>query len=127
MGFGHVWIEHRVGNIKIFLRTFKERLIDNFVPGWDDEIHNSYRAHTYKLKSNFSFKDYLDFVTVQKLRFAFTRLRMASHRFEIETGRWQNLTEHKSKTENAYFVIVWKMNFTLFWDVNYIKIYATNV
>ena len=39
--FGHVWIEQGVGNINMFLRIFKERLTDNFVQGWDDEVHNS--------------------------------------------------------------------------------------
>ena len=89
LGFGHVWIEQGVGNINMFLRIFeKERFTDNFVQGWDDEVHNSSSANTYKLISNFSFKDYLDFVTVRKFRYAFTRLRVASHRLEIETGRW---------------------------------------
>ena len=68
LGFGHVWIEQGVGNINMFLRIFKERLTDNFVQGWDDEVHNSSRANIYKLISNFSFKDCLDFVTVRKLR-----------------------------------------------------------
>ena len=54
--------------------------MDTFVQGFDDEIHNSSRANTYKLISNFSFKDYLDFVTVRKFIYAFTRLRVASHR-----------------------------------------------
>ena len=48
MGFGHVWIEQRVGNIKCVLRIFTERLTDNFVQGWDDEVHYSSRANTYK-------------------------------------------------------------------------------
>ena len=64
------------------------KVIQCFVQGWDDEVHNSSRANTYKLISNFSFKEYLDFVTVRKFRYAFTRLRVASHRLEIETGRW---------------------------------------
>ena len=68
------------------LRIFKERLTDNFVQGWYDEVHNSSRANTYELISNFSFKDYLDFVTVRKIRYAFTRLRVASHHLEIELG-----------------------------------------
>ena len=54
----------------------------------DYEVHNSSRANIYKLISNFSFKDYLDFVTVRKFRYAFTRLRVASHHLGIETGRW---------------------------------------
>ena len=47
LGFGHLWIEQGVGNINMFLRIFKERLTDNFVQGWDDEVHNSSRANTY--------------------------------------------------------------------------------
>ena len=66
-------------------------------------------------------------MTVGKFRYAFTQLRVASHRLEIETGRWHKSIEHQMKKENAVFVIVWKMNFTLFWNVNYIKIYGTNI
>ena len=87
MGFGHVWIEQGVGNINMFIRIFKERLTDNFVQSRDDEIQNSFRANTYKLISIFNSKDYLDFVTIRKFRYAFTRLCVASHRLEIETLR----------------------------------------
>ena len=48
----------------MFIRIFKESLTDNFLQSWDDEIHNSSSANTYKLISIFNFKDYLDFVTV---------------------------------------------------------------
>ena len=41
----------------MFLRILKERLTDNFVQGWDAEVHNSSRANTYTLISNFSFKN----------------------------------------------------------------------
>ena len=40
------------------------------------------------LIANVNVKWYLDFVTVQKFRYTFTRLRVASHRLEIEAGRW---------------------------------------
>ena len=75
LGFGHVWIEQ--GATKGVLICF---YVSSFVQGLDDEVHNSSRANTYKLISNFSFKDYLDFVTVRKFIYAFTRLRVASHR-----------------------------------------------
>ena len=39
----------------MFLHILKERLTDNFVQSWDDEVHNSSRANTYKLISNFTF------------------------------------------------------------------------
>ena len=111
----------------MFLRIFKDRFMDNFVLGLDYEIHNSSRAKTYKLISNFSFKDYLDFVTVRKFIYAFTRLRVASHRLEIETWRWHTPITTPIEDRKCAFVIIWKLNFILFWNVNYIKIYATNI
>ena len=56
--------------------------------GWNEEISNSSRANAYSLIADFNFKCYLDFVTIRKFRYAFTRLRVASHRLEIEAGRW---------------------------------------
>ena len=86
LGFGHVRIEQ--GVVNMFLRVFKQRLTDNFIQGWNEQVSNSPRANTYKLIANFNFKCYLDVVTVRKFRYAFTRLRVASHRLEIEAGRW---------------------------------------
>ena len=34
------------------------------------------------------YKTYLDFVSVGKLGFAHSRLRLSSHRLEVETWRW---------------------------------------
>ena len=75
------------GEYTYVLNIFKGRFTDTFVQDWDGEIHNSSRANTYKLISNFRFKDYLDFVTICKFINAFTRLFVASHRLEIESGR----------------------------------------
>ena len=55
---------------------------------WSEEISNSSRENTYSLIADFNFKCYLYFVTIRKFRYAFTRLRVASHRLEIEAGRW---------------------------------------
>ena len=35
----------------MFLHIFKERLTDNFVQGWFDEVHNSSRANTQEVIS----------------------------------------------------------------------------
>ena len=88
LGFSHVRIEQGVGDVNMFLIVFKQRLTDNFIQGWNEQISNSSRANTYKLIANFNFKCYLDVVTVKTFRYAFTRLRVASHRLEIEAGRW---------------------------------------
>ena len=84
LGFGHAWITQGVGDVNMFLSVFKQRLTDNFIQGWNEEVSYSSRANTYKLLAVFNFKLYLDFVTIKKFRYAFTRLRVASHRLEIE-------------------------------------------
>ena len=88
LGFGHVWLTQGVGDVTMFLNVFKQRLTDNFIQGWNAEISNSSRGNTYSLIADFNFKCYLDFITIRKFRYAFTRLRVASHRLEIEAGRW---------------------------------------
>ena len=64
---------------------------------------------TYKSISNFSFKDNLDFVTVQKFRYAYTRLRVASYSLEIETGRRHKPNRTSIEERKCLFVLVWKM------------------
>lgn len=88
MGFAEVWIQQNVGDVKIFLGMFKRRLKDNFVQNWNSEINDSSRAVFYKTFSNFSFQTYLDIVTVKKYRTALSRIRVSSHRLEVEAGRW---------------------------------------
>ena len=52
-----------VGNINAFMSIFKQRITDNFVQNWSEQLENSTRANTYKLISDFHFKTYLDFIT----------------------------------------------------------------
>ena len=66
LGFGHVWITQGSGDVNRFLSVFKQRVTDNFMQGWNEEISNSSRANTYKLMADFNFKLYLDFVTIHK-------------------------------------------------------------
>ena len=88
LGFSHVWLLQGVGNINAFMSIFKQRITDNFVQNWSEQLENSTRATTYKLISDFHFKTNLDFITVRKFRYALTRLRVSSHRLQIEAGRW---------------------------------------
>ena len=88
LGFSHVWLSQGVGNINVFISIFKQRITDNFVQNWSEQLENSTRANTYKLMSYFHFKIYLDFITVRKFRYVLTRLRVSSHRLQIEAGRW---------------------------------------
>ena len=55
-----MWITQAVSDVNMFLSVFKQRLTDNFIQGWNEEISNSSRAKTYKLLADFNFKLYLD-------------------------------------------------------------------
>ena len=87
-GFYHVWLTQGVGDIKIFLKIFKQRLQDNFVQEWHHRLNDSSRALFYREIASFDCKNYLDVVNVRKFRTALTKLRTSSHRLEIEVGRW---------------------------------------
>ena len=88
LGFNHVWLSQGVGDVTRFMSIFKVRISDHFIQNWSEQIENSTRANTYKLISVFQFQCYLDIIKVKKIRYAFTRLRVSSHRLAIETGRW---------------------------------------
>ena len=48
MGFNIVWLQQGVGNIKLFLREFKQRLIDVFVQDWSATIRDNTRFESYR-------------------------------------------------------------------------------
>lgn len=88
LGFNDVWYSQGVGNVNLFLTIFKQRLKDVFIQNWNSRILGSTRARTYSLFHNFSYKLYLDHLTLEKFRHALSKVRMSSHRLEIEAGRW---------------------------------------
>jgi hypothetical protein len=87
-GFYHVWLFQGVANVNVFLELFKQRLSDVYVQEWNSRLEESSRALFYKNISDFSFHPYLNFIKTKHVRHALTRLRLSSHRLEIETGRW---------------------------------------
>ena len=87
LGFRHVWIQQNVGDKKAFLCLVKQSLADTFVQNWNSRLTDSSRALFYR-NFSFGYKSYLDNVTTSKFRIALSRLRVCSHRLEIETGRW---------------------------------------
>ena len=87
LGFMEAWTQQNVGDVKIFLSVVKQQLSDNFIQNWNSQLNESSRALFYRNLS-FGYKSYLDTVTTSKFRVALSRLRLSSHRLEIETGRW---------------------------------------
>ena len=88
LGFNEVWINQGVGNRNAFLQIFKQRPSDSFLQDWNSRLTESSRANFYSFFSSFEHQIYLDCVKVKKFRIAMTKLRVASHRLEIEVGRW---------------------------------------
>ena len=88
LGFNYVWHAQGVGNSKAFLVSFKQRLSDNFQQNWHERLSNSTRASFYINISSFNFQPYLNIVNLKIFRQALTKLRLSSHRLEIESGRW---------------------------------------
>ena len=88
LGFYEVWLQQNVGDDDIFLSLVKQRLKDNFVQKWNEELNQSSRTIVYKSIANFGFSPYLDMITVKKFRLTLAKLRTSSHRLEVEMGRW---------------------------------------
>ena len=83
LGFHYVWLQQSVGIQAAFLR---QRVTDNFVQNLNAGLQDSSLALFYRNVSDFSFKLYLECVTVKKFLIAVSRLRTSSHRLEIESG-----------------------------------------
>ena len=71
LGFFEVWLNQGVGNVNQFLTVLRQRLKDQ-----------------YMQDSDFCIQPYLNLITIRKFRTAMTKLRVSSHRLEVEIGRW---------------------------------------
>jgi hypothetical protein len=106
LGFYDVWLNQGVANSKIFMSILKQRIKDNYFQTWTEQLQASSRALFYREIALFEYSPYLDIVTVTKFRKSFTRLRLSSHRLQIETGRWNKplsipINERKCKFCNT--------------------------
>ena len=89
LGFYEVWLVQGVGNYNAFMSLLKQRLNDNFIQNWVSRLENSSRALFYRCIAIFQFQPYLEKISVFKFCQALSKLRMSSHRLEVEAGRWK--------------------------------------
>ena len=88
-GFGSAWLNQSVENQNKFIVLFERRTKDNFIQHCFAEIEASTRCRTYKdIKSIHDIEPYLQREIHSSLRSAFTKLRLSSHRFMVERGKW---------------------------------------
>ena len=88
MGFLEVWEAQGVENNELFFSIFKQRVRDVFTQDWHSRLENSTRARCFITFASFQYKTYLDTLNIAKYRKNLSRLRLSSHRLEVEAGRW---------------------------------------
>ena len=89
LGFYEVWLNQGVGNEKLFISIFNQRLQDNFRQDWQSRLNDSPKSRLYCLFSNFGCQRYLTIDIENKYKIALTKLRVSSHTLEIEKGRYK--------------------------------------
>ena len=81
LGFYEVWLVQGVGNFNAFMSLLKQ-----FYSKLGKQI-NSTRALFYRSIAIFQFQPYLENISVFKFCHALSKLRISSHRLEVEAGR----------------------------------------
>ena len=77
-----------VGDEKVFISMFIQRQKDMYHQKWRAEVNETSSGRLYKhIKEDFHFENYLN-LNVKGWRVALTKVRLSSHLFLIERGRW---------------------------------------
>ena len=112
IGFGHLMTDQHVNNEKQFLTSFKQRLIDIYLQDWTGLVRHTSDGRLFKhVKYTFKFEQYLD-MSDKALRVSITKIRLSSHLFFIERGRWTNVARRErlcdvcNVVEDEYHVFV---------------------
>ena len=129
-GFSVVWLNGGVGNEKVFLRAFKQRMIDCYTQDWSSKRFSSDKYATYhSLKSLLQPDKYLLDITIAKFRSAFVRFRLGvsdlnvNKRFGSESNYCPLCA---SRTEDALHFLLKCLAYQELRD-KYIPKYCTNM
>ena len=87
LGFMQAWTFQEVGNEQRFVDLFKTRVEDIFMHDWHARFESSTRARLNNTFANFRYQNYLDDIKVERFRTSLSKLRLSSHRLEVEVGR----------------------------------------
>ncbi len=87
-GMGNFWKDQVVDDEFVFISLFKQRMYDIYQQEWMAEVNSTSDYRLFKhLKENFCFEEYLNIFN-KPIRIALTKLRLSSHLFHVERGRW---------------------------------------
>ena len=88
-GMGEVWLNQFVRDVGLFKSELRQRLYDIYYQHWFSEVSNTSSFRLFKhLKDDFSQEGYLD-LEIKHLRVAISKVRLSSHLFMVERGRWE--------------------------------------
>ena len=93
-GFGYLWNQQKClyKDAPFIISLFKQRIHDVFLQINDAVINNVSNTRLYKLINVFQVNNsYLESIKEKYIRSALTKLRLGSHNFLIERGRWMKL------------------------------------
>ena len=91
-GFGFVWLNEEVGDINMFIRTFKQRIVDCAKQEWHAKLSDSGKARHYRfIMPSLETANYLKLNIPIKYQIALSKLRCSIHKLKVETGRHESI------------------------------------
>ena len=86
-GFMYIWNDQNVENEAAFMRAFDQRIKDQFLQTWHNQINGSSNLTFYNsVKNRHCLENYLDILKLSKFRHAYASFRLSCHGLEIEKG-----------------------------------------
>ena len=111
-GFNFVWQQQAVGNVKLFLYEFKQRLVDMYIQEWAGTIRDKERFEYYRnFKSVFAKECYILNVDTYCFRVAISQVRLTALPINNNIHRYSNNDQHrncpfcKTKVEDELHVL----------------------
>ena len=91
-GYGYVWMNEEVGDINMFIRAFKQRIVDCSKQDWHAKLLESDKARHYRfIMPTLQTANYLKFNLPIKYQIALSKLRCSVHKLKVETGRHDDI------------------------------------
>ena len=92
-GFGEVWFSQGVGNMNVFIKLFRQRLIDCRWQEWNEHIQSSHRFGMYRtFCSSHEMKLYLSFDMGLYLKHVTTKFRLGISDLTVHYYRYREHT-----------------------------------
>ena len=89
IGLGDYWLSQCIENESKFISILRQRIQDIHYQEWSAEVDGTSSNRLFKyIKEDFKFEEYLDSLNNKAHRICMTQVRLSSHAFMSERGRW---------------------------------------